>query len=266
MDSLLTTAIHAATDAGAFIMSQYGHSETTLKADMSPVTQADIGANTRILDILLHTGIPILSEESLDLSHISFPYPETLWIIDPLDGTRDFINGTGDFSVMIGLLSGGRPILSVVYAPATDTLFYAKKGQGAYMKQGETITQLHVSTRTTPDLHFIKSKYHYSDSMETIAQKLFVTKATPRGSVGIKAGILGTREGDFFFYLGPLGVWDICGPELIVEEAGGTVTDLHGDPIAYTDAKHRISQGIVFSNSTCHGDVLEAVRTTLFAE
>lgn len=262
MNPLLTIAIRGAREAGKFVMTQYGKATITLKEDTSPVTQADTGAHTRLMEMLRKTGIPVLSEESIDQSHIPFPYPDTLWIIDPLDGTRDFIEETGDFSIMIGLLHHGRPILGVVYAPATDTTYYAEAGKGAYMEHDGITTRLSVSTYASPHLRSFKSRHHYTPHMEAIAKKLLVTDTILRGSVGIKAGLLGLREADFFFYTGALGAWDVCGPEIIVTEAGGTVTDADGNPIAYTKENHRLTQGIVFSNSVCHQDILEAIHTT----
>lgn len=263
MDPLLTVAIAAAREAGGFIMTQYGNTASIQKIDKSPVTEADLGAHTRIMEALRHTEIPILSEETLDNSHITHPYPDTLWIIDPLDGTRDYIEGTGDFSVMIGLLCNGRPALGVVYAPVTDTLYYAESGKGAFMVRDGTTIRLSASDALPPHLHLIRSKNHYSSFMAAVADKLAVTKATPHGSVGIKAGLLGTQNGDFFLYTGALGVWDICAPEIIVTEAGGKVTDIAGTLIAYVERNHRLSKGIVFSNGTCHAHVLTAIAESL---
>lgn len=263
MNPLLTIAIEAARHAGDFVMTQYGNTTSTQKSDMSPVTEADIGSHTRLMESLRHTEIPVLSEEAFDLSHISFPYPDTLWIIDPIDGTRDFIEGTDDFSVMIGLLQDGRPTLGVVYAPVSNTLYYAEHGKGAFMEKNECTTRLTVSDRALPHLHLIRSKNHYTPFMERVVEKLSITTATPHGSVGVKAGLLGTQEGDFFLYAGALGVWDICGPEVIVREAGGKVTDGKGNPISYTEENHRLSHGIVFSNGVCHTEILEAVASSI---
>ena len=262
MDSNLTIAIRAAREAGDFIMTQYGNVDITLKEDTSPVTQADMGAHTRLLSSLRETGIPILSEESIDQSHIPFPYPDTLWIIDPLDGTRDFIEETGDFSVMIGLLHKGRPILGVVYVPATHTTYYALINQGAFVERDGVTTPLSVSTHMPPNLRSFKSRHHYTPYIAEVAQKLLVTEEVLRGSVGIKAGLLGEREADFFFYTGALGAWDVCGPELIVTEAGGKVTDLAGDLISYNEQSHRLTRGIIFSNGFSHHNILEVIKST----
>ena len=262
MHPLLTTAITAAREAGDFIMTQYGAPDITMKGDHSPVTQADMGAHDRILESLRTTNIPVLSEESGDTEFPTLPYPDTLWIVDPLDGTKDFINMSGDFSVMIGLLEKGEPTLSVVYAPHHRTLYFAARDKGAYMEKDGKEQRLRVGTRTSPDLRFICSKNHFTPYMDAIAEKLIVSTSTPHGSVGIKASMLGKDEGDFFFYTVALGVWDVCAPQLIATEAGGTVTDIHGEPLTYTTTNHRLSNGVVFSNTACHTEVITALHTT----
>lgn len=262
MHPLLNIAITAAREAGDFIMTQYGAPDINTKDDHSPVTQADMGAHDRILLHLRHTDIPVLSEESSETEFPTFPYPDALWIVDPLDGTRDFINMSGDFSVMIGLLEKGQPTLGVVYAPAHNTLFSATLGHGTYMEHNGVTQRLQVSNRTSPDLRFICSKNHFTPYMEAVAAKLVVSNSTPHGSVGIKASILGANLGDFFFYTGALGVWDVCAPQLIATEAGGTVTDMHGSPLAYATMNHRLPTGVVFSNTVCHEEVLTALHTT----
>jgi 3'(2'), 5'-bisphosphate nucleotidase len=96
--------------------------------------------------------------------------------------------------------------------------------------------------------------------MELVAKKLEAILC-PRGSVGIKAGLLGEDFGDFFFSWGNLGEWDVCAPQIIAEEAGGRVTDCKGNPLSYGTENHRIAQGVLFSNGKCHTHVLEAIMS-----
>lgn len=256
MQTLMEIAQTASREAGRAIMELYTTTNFDTKHDGSPVTLADMRANEVVISHLKKTGIPILSEES---EGISLPYPPRLWIIDPLDGTRDFLKKNGDFAVMIGLLEEGRPILGVVYTPAYDTLYFAEKGGGAFITQGETTSRLHVSTRTS-ELRFIRSISHFSPRMEALAKKLNVT-LYPRGSFGIKAGILAMGEADFFVSWGGFGEWDVCANEIIVLESGGQVTDTNGNPLFYGTDDHKLKYGIIFSNGVCHDTVLEAVRT-----
>lgn len=262
MNPLLQIAIDAAKEAGEEILKLYATTDFETKQDGSPLTIADSHSNEILLKHLIPTGLPILSEEieGISLGHKSgTPYPSPMWIIDPLDGTKDFLKKTDDFSVMIGLLEHGRPVLGVVYAPVTDTLVYAEKGAGAYMvQQGET-TRLSVSTRTTEDLRFVCSVNHFTPDMEYVASTLKAQK-TPRGSIGIKAGVLGEGKGEFFYSVGNFGEWDVCAPEIITEEAGGVVTDCEGNILFYGTPDHRVAHGILFSNGACHEYVLDGIQ------
>ncbi len=257
MNNLLEVAIVAATTAGKEIMQLYTETDFETKTDGSPVTLADTRSNTILIEHLLETGIPILSEES---EGISTPYPERLWIIDPLDGTKDFLKKNGDFCVMIGLLEEGRPVLGVVYAPAYDVLYYAEKGVGAFKVQNGITTKLVQSPSTHNHLRFVCSVNHFTPHMEAVTTILSAEK-TPRGSIGIKSSVVAENNGEFFFSSGNLGEWDVCAPEIILCEAGGIVTDCEGNPLLYGNSDHRVQNGILFSKPQCHEEVLRAIES-----
>ncbi len=259
MEQLLELAKTAARECGGVIMSHYGNATITIKEDSSPVTQADMEANEILLSMLRETGFPILSEETLG---ISLPYPETMWVIDPLDGTMGFIKNTDDFSVMIALLQNGKPLLSVVYAPALGKLYYALTGKGSFVEDKEGIRKLRVSDRTVPHLRAIYSVNHVAPYMQTIAGILNVSTIIPMGSVGVKAGLIAEDIGDYYLTQGALGEWDICAPELILTEAGGTATDGLGNSLVYGNVDYRIQNGVIFSNGQCHEEVLCALRAS----
>lgn len=260
MDSLLTIARDAAHTAGQAILTYYDHAHADLgikiKDDNSLVTLADTKANTILFEMLGETQIPILSEEALGYT---LPYPERLWIIDPLDGTKGFLNHTDDFSVMIALIEHGRPVLAVVDAPVLQKQYFALRGGGSYLTDGTTERTLTVSTRTIPDLRGIVSVNHAAPYMFTVCETLNVTETIAIGSIGIKAGYMAEDLGDFYLTRGALGEWDVCAPELILTEAGGTATDTHGAPLFYGNVGHRIQHGIVFSNGVVHKEVLDAL-------
>ncbi len=262
MNPLLEKAIIAALEAGKEILSLYATTDFERKEDGSPLTIADTRSNTILLRHLSETNIPILSEES---TGISLPYPSQMWIIDPLDGTKDFLKKSDDFSVMIGLLENGRSTLGVVYAPVSDTLYYAEKHGGAYVVRNGTTTKLVTGTQSSEPLRFICSVNNFAPYMEEVAHALSAVK-TPRGSIGIKAGLIGENKGEFFFSKGNFGEWDVCGPEIIMTEAGGCVSDCSGNPLVYGTTDHRVEHGIVFSNALCHEQVLTAIRKTTVTE
>lgn len=251
---LLHDAIHAAKEAGRRVMEQYAHTVSIeIKSDGSPLTEADTEASACITAYLEKTKIPVLSEEALTIHP---PYPTTLWIIDPLDGTKGFIKKTGDFAVMIGLLEHGKPTLGVVYIPVTDTLYYAQKGHGSFMEKHGAVAPLTVSTQTE-HLRFIRSINHFSPQMAALGEALNAT-LMPMGSIGIKAGMLAEGHGDFFASWGQFGIWDVCATQIIVEEAGGIVTDIDGNQLQYDALDQKVHQGILYASAACHTRVRDA--------
>ena len=259
MKELLILARDAAQKAGDAIASHYGTDAFELKADNSPVTLADTEAHRIVTLILGHTNILILSEE--DAERTPTPYPERMWIIDPLDGTKGFLKHTDDFSVMIALLEHGRPVLSVVHAPILGKHYFATKDGGAFIEDTAGIRPLRVSGRTSPELRGVVSVNHAAPYMFDLCTKLEVTETVAIGSVGIKAGYIAEDRADFYVTRGALGEWDVCAPELILTEAGGKVTDIYGAPLVYGTQDHRVERGVVFSNGACH----EAIITALYS-
>jgi 3'(2'), 5'-bisphosphate nucleotidase len=258
MDTLLRIAVSAAREAGEAIMDLYETTAFETKKDGSPVTIADHKANEILLARLGTTGIPILTEES---DGIVLPYPSRLWVIDPIDGTGGFIQKTGDFSVMIGLIEDGRPILGVVYAAAHDMLYYAHQGAGAFKEHAGGTTRLMLSETPASPLRFICSRNHYSPLMQEIAEKVGAV-GIPYGGIGNKAGMLVDGDGDFFFTGAALGEWDVCAPSVIMEEAGGIVSDCAGDPLFYGTKNHLLERGAIFSHPACHASVVDAIKNT----
>lgn len=210
------------------------------------------------METLSITDIPILSEESTSMTHYSGSGP--LWIVDPLDGTRNFLNQSDDFSVMIGLVLDDAPVLSVVYAPKTGQLFTASLGKGAFRHDGEHTVELRASDNPVNRSRFICSANHFEPIMEHIASELQIPHKIPRGSVGIKASVIAAGEGEFYFTPGKLGVWDVAAPALIATEAGCNVTDLHGNPLTYTSTDCCIEHGVLISNDACYDTLLETIR------
>jgi 3'(2'), 5'-bisphosphate nucleotidase len=258
MDDLLTLAKRAAQEASAAVIPHYGTTAFELKEDNSPVTKADEAAHDVLMRVLGESGIPILSEES---AGIPLPYPDRLWIVDPLDGTMGFLKHTDDFSVMIALLENGRPVIAVVHAPVLKKCYFATKDGGAFIETENGTRTLKASVREVPNLRGLLSVNHAAPYMFEVCKKLEVTEKVAIGSIGIKAGYIAEDLADFYLTRGALGEWDVCAPELILTEAGGMVTDERGEPLCYGNEDHRLKHGVVFSNGVCHEDVLMALRS-----
>jgi len=255
LDTLLAVAKKAALDAGEAIMELYDSSKYEMKDDGTPVTVADLRANEILLTHLATTHIPVLTEES---EGIDTPYPELLWIIDPIDGTSGFIRSDGDFAVMIGLLKDGVPVLGVVYAPATQTLYFGVAGDGAYLEKNGETTRLALKEPHQPP-RLVYSKNHPAKHFGMVADTLGAEKIS-RGGVGIKISVVIEGGGDFYYSWGELGEWDVCGPHAIYSALGGTVTDCLGNPFTYGESNHRIKNGIIFSHPNCFKEVAETIQ------
>jgi len=261
LDHELTRATELAHQAGQIVLS---HFQTRLEVDAksedgSPVTRADRESEAVILQGL-RQSFPedgILSEESAgDAS-----WRRRTWIVDPLDGTQDFVQGLDGFSVMIGLLENGRPILGVVLQPLADVTYQAARGQGAWMIHKDTRTGLAVSTRRDLSaLRLVVSNTHRDEQLDAVKRAIGIEDELRLGSVGLKVGLVARAERELYVHpTGHCKLWDACAPEAILAEAGGRMTDLHGDPLRYEPDEIRVSRGIVASNGPCHDEVIRRI-------
>ncbi|KKU11477.1 MAG: Inositol monophosphatase, partial [Parcubacteria group bacterium GW2011_GWC2_45_7] len=160
--------------AGQAVLKYYGHAgEVQYKEQNdSPVTRADLASQEIIIGGLAQFGYPVLSEEKTD--DMARLQSRRVWIIDPLDGTKDFLQNTSEFSIMIGLVEDGRPILGTVYQPASDILYYAKRGTGAYREQGDGLPmRLKVSDETKfQSVRLLVSRHHLLPAEIEVAKQL----------------------------------------------------------------------------------------------
>jgi 3'(2'), 5'-bisphosphate nucleotidase len=260
MDLELETAIRLAREAGELIRRFHAAGlAVQRKAGNEPVTQADRDANA-LLVAGLRDAFPdhgILSEEAPDDG--SRLVKERVWMIDPLDGTKDFIRGESGFATMIGLLDGERPALGVVYQPIGDRLYYAVRGQGAFLVEGEGApARIHVSDVGELDhIRMVASKSHRDEVIDQVRAQLGISDELNVGSVGLKLGLI--ARGDRDLYVNPAGhskLWDSCGPEAILGEAGGRLTDTRGQLLQYRSAELGNLRGLIASNGVVHDQVV----------
>lgn len=261
----LDTAVELARRAGAGIRGFHGSGiAVDRKDDDSPVTEADRTANALIVGGL-GAAFPddaILSEELPDDG--SRLARDRVWMVDPLDGTKDFIRGRDGFSVMIGLLAGAAPVLGVVYQPIGDKLYFATRGQGAFLVRGGGAPErLHVSDLRDPaQIRMVASKSHRTETIDRVRAELGISDELNVGSVGLKLGLIaeGLRE----LYVNPAGhskLWDACGPEAILVEAGGRLSDVRGAPLDYRGRELGNSRGLIASNGILHDEVVRRLAS-----
>lgn len=223
---LLDIAVEAARRAGAEILRIYaGEFAVTHKEDRTPVTEADHAAQRVILAALAPTGIPIVAEEAA----LPDSAPPRFWLVDPLDGTKEFVARRGEFSVNIGLVEGDRPVLGVIYVPVTGVTYTAADGRAK--RDGKPIR----ARRAPPALVVVHSRSH-SDSAKLQAwldaHHVNVAERILAGSA-IKFGLIAEGTADLYPRLGPTCEWDTAAGQAILEAAGGSVTDLAGAPLRY---------------------------------
>jgi 3'(2'), 5'-bisphosphate nucleotidase len=265
---MLQTVIAIAIEASDIIMKYYGTgvavSQKTGPHDL--VTQADREADT-FIRMRLQAAFPdtsILSEES-DEQVAS--YTAKVWMVDPLDGTKDFVNNGRGFSVMIGLCEGGVPTLGVVYNPTTRILYYAKKGEGTHRRfDGRTerlctsvVTHIHDARMIT------RIARGESRALDGTLDKLDVKERIEESSVGLKLGMIAAGEAEFTIATSTnTSKWDTCAAQIILEEAGGIITDLKGRLLDYTQESLRWHDLFVASsNSELHKNILRILQEQL---
>ena len=190
-----------------------------------------------------------------------------VWIIDPLDGTKGFTEKKGDFAVQIGLCENGEPILGVVLQPIGNNLYYALKGEGAFLKENESEPKaIRVSNKTDfSEMVLAVSRSHRSKNMNRIFEHFNFKDEYRHGSVGLKVGFLTQKLADLYVHLSPhTKFWDTAAPQIILEEAGGKLTDIFGEKIRYDLEDVRNLNGIFSSNGISHEKAISHLKPLLY--
>lgn len=230
--------------AGQEILSIYAEPSrfnTEHKADDSPLTAADLAANQVLVEALrtLTPTIPILSEESAQAPWSERQHWSSCWVVDPLDGTKEFLKRNDEFTVNVGLVVDHRPELGVVYAPALSLWYFALEGHGAWMQQGDGAPKpISVASRSQDKpWRVVGSRSHQSPDMADFLVKLGDTELVAMGS-SLKLCLVASGQADVYPRLGPTSEWDTCAAHAVVNVAGGQVLNLDtGTPLTYTPEK-----------------------------
>jgi 3'(2'), 5'-bisphosphate nucleotidase len=261
----LEAAKEFAVGAGGILLEYYADAPTIeWKGKNDPVTTADRAASRFIVDAL-RKRFPsdgILSEEEKD--DLKRLVNSRVWVIDPMDGTKEFINRRGEFSVMIGLAVDGEARVGAVYQPTERKLYFAAAGLGAFLSQDDVTRELHVSKESDRSkVVMALSRSHLSSTTEAIRVHLGIDHTIQTGSLGLKVGLV--CEGRAHVYVQGKGtsLWDTCGPEAILREAGGTMTNKSGEGFLYNVEDVRNLSGVVATNGVMHDSVIAATRETL---
>ncbi len=227
---------HVSRDAGKAILKIYDQDfSVEHKADDSPLTQADLASHHCITTALqeLTPDIPLLSEES---AHI--PWEERrrwrrYWLIDPLDGTREFVKRNGEFTVNIALIEDGGPVLGVVHVPVTGVTYFGDIDKGAFRQLADQeAVPIHVTKPCASPMRVAGSRSHAGDSLKQFLARLPEHSMVSMGS-SLKLCLVAEGKADVYPRLGPTSEWDTAAAQAVVEAAGGKVTDTDMHPLRY---------------------------------
>jgi len=207
------------------------------KHDASPVTEADLAAHrvlaTELVPLL--SDCPVVSEEDF-ASQVYRRNTGRFWLVDPLDGTKEFIARNGEFTVNIALIENGRSVLGVVYAPAVDTLYWGGAGLGAFRCLGEQTAAIHVAAaQTGRGCWVVASKSHLDEATRSLIDRLGEVSLVRVGS-SLKFCRVAEGEADIYPRLAPTCEWDTAAAQAVLEGAGGAVVNLQGRPLQYGKA------------------------------
>jgi len=260
IESIIDTVIEAGERVREIYESDF---EVSKKDDNSPITKADLESNKIIRAALEKTGIPILSEEDVDdKSRLS---SDKIWIVDPLDGTTDFVNRTGEFTIMVGLVENHVPVMGLIYWPTKQKLYYAERGMGAFCSHSDTVEECVwevISVRETQNLEdclALVSRHHLSDREKKILDHLKITHTASIGS-SLKVTEISSGMADVYLTTtNKMKQWDTCASFCIISEAGGKITDVAGNELVYNTDIVNHENGLLVTNGFVHNEVVSKI-------
>lgn len=241
VNDLLLNLVGLAREAGEVILTLYSEINPVVeyKQNDSPLCRADMASHHVILDGLtrLYPEWPVLSEESVEIPFDRRSSWRYFWMVDPLDGTKEFLRRNGEFTVNIALMDGSVPIIGVVYAPALDMMYFAAKGAGAWKVHGKTTVRIRaVSAAKSAPRVMVSRSHQAGEEVEEVLKRLIGgsegCEFIPMGS-SLKFCLLAEGAADIYPRTGPTMEWDTAAAHCILEEAGGSVVALDGNAMIY---------------------------------
>jgi 3'(2'), 5'-bisphosphate nucleotidase len=240
-DALRDEVIAVAREAAAAILQVYDTGfDVELKADASPLTAADLAAHRCIVDRLerITPDIPVLSEESADTLQTSVRRSwSRLWVVDPLDGTREFVKRNGEFTVNIALVEDGDVVFGVIQAPVTGALWHGARGRGAFRRDGDRDEALQTRTPARAPLRIAASRSHRNPRTEALMDRIAADMGVASEPIALGSSLkfcqLAEGGMDVYPRFGPTSEWDTAAGQAILEAAGGGVFDPRGRPLRY---------------------------------
>ncbi len=239
LEGLLETARSAATAAGDSIMPIYrcGEAKVINKGDGSPLTEADMQAHESIYEILRQTGLPIISEE-LTVEFEERREWQRFWLVDPLDGTKDFIARNDEFTINIALIDNGVPVVGVVSAPALGQTWFASNGMGAWQTDADKCSRISALAPWPKEIRMFTSRFHDVPQSIEFGHLNSVKQFVPSGA-STKLARIAASEAEFYPRFAGTSEWDIAAGHAILNEAGGFLSSLDGIAPKYNKPSFR---------------------------
>lgn len=262
----LDVAVKTAVRAGEAVLDIYrrGFEEAEEKKDGSPITEADITSHNILVEDLARTGHAILSEEDTGepAARSGRIKADTLWIIDPLDGTSHFVNRTGEFTIMVALVKKKVPVLGVIFWPLERTIFVSQKGKGAYRYSASGWEKITVTnTASLPECRVVGSRHHLTDREKKFIAELGVSSFVSIGS-SLKVGMISAGEAEAYITTtDKMKEWDTAASHCIITEAGGRMTDMRGRNLTYNNDSVYHQYGILATNGAVHEQIVKKFAT-----
>jgi 3'(2'), 5'-bisphosphate nucleotidase len=252
LNELINPIVDLAVDAGKAILEVYATDfDVQVKGDESPLTQADLASHHCIVRGLgvLTPDIPVISEEEGLPSFAERGQWQRYWLIDPLDGTKEFVNRNGEFTVNIALIDSNRPIFGVVHVPVQDKTYIGCEGHGSELREGGSTTSISVAAVSGDPVRIVGSRSHRGSSLDAFLAKVGESDMLPMGS-SLKFCVVAEGRADIYPRLGLTSEWDTAAAQAVVEQAGGKVLELDGKPLSYNAKEDILNPWFVVIGAT----------------
>ena len=254
LKDLIEPIVALAAEAGQAILRVYATDfDVQEKSDASPLTQADLASHRHIVAGLseLTPDIPIISEEEGLPSFEERGQWSRYWLIDPLDGTKEFVNRNGEFTVNIALIESHRPIFGVVHVPVQNRTYVGCEGYGAELRDAGSTSAIRVAESSNRPVRIVGSRSHRGSSLDAFLERVGESDLLPMGS-SLKFCVVAEGRADLYPRLGPTSEWDTGAAQAVVEQAGGQVLELDGKPLSYNAKSDILNPWFVVIGPTDH--------------
>jgi len=265
-ERFIISTIEIAQEAGSAILKIYNSDfDYKLKKDLSPITEADNISHKIIMERLkiLTPKIPIISEENSEIPYEIRSRWKKYWLVDPLDGTKEFIKKNGDFTVNIALIHNNTPIFGVIYIPVKNETYWGSKINGSfYSNSNNNIKQIHVSKDNNNPIRLVTSRSHPSEMLNQLLEKIVDYEILKVGS-SIKFCYVASGQAECYPRFGPTSEWDTAAGEAIVSFAGGDVITSAGDSINYNAKEDYLNPNFIVSNGKIISERILSLSKTI---